>query len=169
MRNAFLVATCLLLSSPALAQVANADLVAVGSQNCPVAASAERGAPGLVVQTRKADTATAQTKLFLHIMSSDNKRLADVTVVLHGSDAQPRTELAGSASGSNLTEEFHLSGVPDHDLYNASVSPVRVANVRWVSITSIRFADGTVWHPSSNSYCRIQPNGFLRVTANGAK
>jgi len=134
-----------------------------------VAASAERGAPGLVVQTHKGDTATAQSKLFLHIMSSDNKHLADVTVVLHGSDAQPRTALAGSASGGNLTEEFLLSCVPDHDLYNASVSPLRVANVRWVAITGIRFIDGTVWHSSSSSYCNIQPNGFRRVTASSVK
>ena len=146
-------------------EVAKVQLTSVNGQNCPVLASASRGGGGAVVQTRKGESASPLAVLHLQFSSGNKLQIAEATITLHGTDGLPRAELARMSPDSYLTEEFHLTSSPDHALSKASISPKRVVNVRWVSISELKFSDGSTWHPSESSYCHIQPNGFQRVAA----
>jgi hypothetical protein len=164
MRTVFRLAPLtLLLSSALLAQApaTPATLNAVGSQGCPIIASAQRWASGGLALTgkpaRKPDNAT----LYLHFNAIGNNNIVAAKVVLHGTTASPRTELAGGTNPGDLSESRDLNG----DLRDTSLALGKIVNVRWLSIAELRYADGTTWHESGQAYCHIAPNGFRLVDA----
>ena len=161
MRTAFRLAPLtLLLCSPLLAQTP-ATLTTVDSQSCPVVVSAQRWASGGLVQTGKPTKAPDRATLYLHFNAGGKNAIVAAKIVLHGTTASPRTELAGGMNPGDLSESHDLNG----NLRNTSVALGKIVNVRWLSIAELRYADGTTWHESDQAYCHITPNGFRLVDA----
>lgn len=169
MRNAFLLSV---LALSALAVHAQANGVGTpapikmaftgnGSQNCPVVASAQRWASSGMVLTGKSSRAPDRATLYLHFSPFGENKIVAAKIVLHGTTAAPRAELAGGTNPGDLSESRDLSG----DLHDTSVALETIVNVRWINVAELRFADGTTWHESGQAYCHITPNGFRLVDA----
>ncbi|HEY4357893.1 MAG TPA: hypothetical protein VGN16_19230 [Acidobacteriaceae bacterium] len=163
MRNAFLL---LLLVAPALAAHAQGTPVTRtfsgdGSQNCPIVASAQRWASSGLALAGKPGRTPDNATLYLHFNATGGNKVVAARIVLHGTTAAPRAELAGGVNTGDLSESRDLNG----DLRDTSVALSKIVNVRWLSIAELRYADGTTWHESGQAYCHITPNGFRLVGA----
>ena len=171
MRAAYAFATLVFGASSLLAQKttvtpATVVLLGVPSQNCPIGISAQRWAAGGMALAQDRNAEPEGRKLYLHFISGSKTGVIAATVTLHGTEGKARAELA--ADGRNafpLTETFQLTGDTNAPLRSSAVSLRRLANVRWVAITELRFADGTSWHESADASCHVTPNGFRLVDA----
>ena len=38
-------------------------------------------------------------------------------------------------------------------------------SIRWITLDSLTYADGTTWHPAAHKSCSIIPNRFMAVAA----
>ena len=88
---------------------------------------------------------------------------ADIT--LHGISGSHLVP-AGERSSADATENFSVSpsSGPNH-LFNTVVYLQKLTGVDWVELNEITFADGTKWHASATSTCRVAPNGFQLVAS----
>jgi hypothetical protein len=72
---------------------------------------------------------------------------------------------AGDTANKNTMETFELhSDASVKRLLSSEISLKKMSAVNWVDLTEIEYADGSVWHASSNSKCRAVPNNLLLVT-----
>lgn len=157
----------LLLSPVVFAQspATHTSIITVESQGCPVLATARRWAPRTVVETGNSPRNSNGNKLYLHFTPTGERSIVAATVVLHGTTAAAHIEPARNWSAPDLTDTFHLTADPPKGLYDSEVPLHKVPNVRWLDITEVHFADGTVWHESANAHCNVTPNGFLLIDA----
>ncbi len=190
MRNLFGPRTLLLsaasLAVPSLpAQSVTSALMPQGlwSQNCPVAFSAGRQG-GLIARTRS-DEQPGTYHLHLRFGPADTSRILEIKGVVHGFTAAPHSQPAGQftpqtapqttpqpsqsdvipTSGPRHREQsFHLTG--GYSLHDELTWDLRVHQVPVISsidLLEIRMTDGTVWHPSAASTCRVTPDGYMLV------
>ena len=158
--------SCTLSAQTAPVTPATVLLAGVPSLNCPIAISARRWAPGGMALAQDRNAEPEGRRLYLHFITGLKSGLVAATVTLHGTDGKARAELtADGTSGPELQETFQLKGDPNAPIRSSSVSLRHLANVRWVAITELRFADGTSWHESADASCHITPNGFRLVDA----
>ena len=171
MRAAYAFATLVFGASSLLAQTspvtpATVLLTGVPSLNCPIAISARRWASGGMALAQDRNAEPEGHKIYLHFTTGFKTGVVAATVTLHGTDGKARAELtADGTNGPDLKETFQLTGDINAPLRSSSVSLRRLANVRWVAITELRFADGTSWNESADASCHVTPNGFRLVDA----
>jgi hypothetical protein len=137
------------------------------SSGCPVGFSAERRSTTEVRYAKDGREIRGQG-LELTFDSNKPKKILKANVTVRGVNGEARVMPAGSAGNDDVAEIFELiAGVGEDSLQHSSLWTQRVATVRWVDLTEVAYADGSVWHASKWKRCRIEPSKFLLVA--GAK
>ena len=138
------------------------------SAGCPVGFSAERRATTEVRYAKDGKQIRGQGLELKFDSQADPKKILKANVTVRGVTGAARVMPAGSASSDDVSEIFQLGVAAGEDsLRHSSIWTQRVATVRWVDLTEVSYADGSVWHASQGTRCRVEPNGFLLVA--GAK
>ena len=98
--------------------------------------------------------------LYLTFRPTDAKRIAQADLILHGSSGD-RVLPAGTGASADATELFLVSPSSGADhLFNSVVTMRKLTAVAYVELRTITFADGTRWHASATSACRVAPSGY---------
>ena len=138
------------------------------STGCPVGFSAERQAAGVVRYAKGDQTQTHGQGLELKFDSrNDTRKIVKVNITVHGLDGSARVIPASEKSSDDLAELFELTAAGDNSLRHSNIWTQRMSTIRWVDLTEVAYADGSVWLASASGRCRIEPSGFLLVA--GAK
>jgi hypothetical protein len=143
--------------------------IAAPPSACPVGFSAEPGVgPGMVIVINGDTTASQKLKLQLSYLTdpqlhSSNIIAAQITV--HGLTAKGRIAPASSDPDDNtIAKQVDLA---------LTIAPGRAAStdmlfkgftsVRWITLDSLTYANGSTWHPAAHRSCSIVPNRYMAV------
>lgn len=139
------------------------------SSGCPVGFSAERRSTTEVRYAKDGRREIRGQGLELKFDSrTEPKKILKANVTVRGVTGAARVIPAGRASVDDVAEIFQLGAATGEDrLRHSRIWTQRVSTVRWVDLTEISYADGSVWHASQGERCRIEPSKFLLVA--GAK
>jgi hypothetical protein len=138
------------------------------SAGCPVGFSAERRSTTEVRYAKDGKQLRGQGLELKFDSQTEPKKILKANVTVRGVTGAARVMPAGDASNDDVAEIFQLGVAAGEDsLRHSSIWTQRVATVRWVDLTEVSYADGSVWHASQGARCRVEPNGFLLVA--GAK
>lgn len=133
-------------------------------RNCPVELAARRAPEGGLMQTRPED-GRPHLRLHLSFKAANPQGIAQADLVVHGM-AGTQVMPAGGGSARHAQETFHISPSAGADhRFTSTVYLQRLTGVDYVELTEITFADGTQWHSSAASACRVAPNGFKLVAS----
>ncbi len=150
-------------SAESKAKAALAQAVVMG-QNCPVALDASRDPDGGLVQTSPANRHREQG-LRLYFTPTDPHGIAQADFTVHGM-VGAQVIPAGEHSQRHATEDFHVSpSSGENHRFTSTVYMKRLTGIDYVELSAITFADGTQWHSSAASTCRVTPNGFKLVAS----
>ena len=138
------------------------------SANCPVSFSARRAQEGGLV-TASPSAKTSQPGYRITFSPGSAGAIAEARITLHGISGHQVIPAGKSASdssnhGQDVTEHFNLSpssGV-DH-LFHATIHTEKLTGVQWVELNELTYANGSSWHQSSTTTCRVAPNGYMLV------
>ena len=138
------------------------------STGCPMGFSVERQAAGAVRYAKGEQAQTHGQGLELKFNpQNDPRKIVKVNITVHGIDGSARVIPAGEKSGDDVAELFELTAVGDDSLRHSNVWTKRMNVIRWVDLTEVAYADGSVWLASASGRCRVEPSAFLLVA--GAK
>lgn len=138
------------------------------STGCPVGFSAERRSAGAVRYAKDGSERRGQGLELKFDPLADPKKIVKVNVTVHGVNGTARVMAAGENSGDDVAEIFQLeAGAGEGSLRRSSIWTQQVSTVRWVDLTEVAYADGSVWLASASGRCRVEPSAFLLVA--GAK
>lgn len=133
-----------------------------GSLNCPVQLSARhsRGTGMVEVSPRSEPHRQGYSIDFKPL---GWRSVEEAKVTLHGMSGAQVVPVKGHAK-SDATETVTVSPStqPNH-LFQSVVYLHKLTGVQWIEINELTFADGTTWHESADSICRVVPNGFMLV------
>ncbi len=94
----------------------------------------------------------------------DAPKIMKVNVTVYGLSGEARVMPAGSGSKADITEIFQLRPEAGAvDLLQSEIWMQKMSTVRWVDLTEIEYADGSVWRASESSRCRAAPDMFVLV------
>jgi hypothetical protein len=161
-------AATLLLAAASLAlpAVAQTDLA---PNSCPVGFSAEPGVgPGMVIVVNGDTTASQKLKIELRHLPSPQFHLSEITgaqITVHGLTAKGRiTPASSNPDDATIARQVDLA---------LTIAPGRTAStamlfkgftsVRWITLDSLTYADGSTWHPAAHKSCSIVPNRYMDV------
>ena len=150
-----------------LVAVSASAQMASDSQNsgaCPIHLFAERESAVTLQSAR--DTATAGSSQSLHVTLSrgETAAIVSVEVTLHGISSDAQVIPAAAHPALDLTKSFHLERKPgEAALGSFHVSMSRAGVLRWIDVTSITYADGSMWQSAQPSVCRAVPSPLLLV------
>jgi hypothetical protein len=143
---------------------------------CPVELSAEQRGIGSAVAVRSGEPAAPPRDVNQSGQSIDlsmkNTRLARIVAVeleVHGTSNKSRVIPTGSAVLTNERESdamrsVHLaSSVPADETRTRTVSVKDLTSVAWISVIELRYADGSTWHATPGSECRVVPDGMMLI------
>lgn len=135
------------------------------SQGCPVNFYAKRTG-GLVVHYAKDghQDPTGQG-LDLAFSKNDASRIEKIIVTVHGMSAQGDVLPVRNNSSSDIAETFILERHPGATTLDSEIWTRKIGPVRWVELTQIEFANGSVWQKSKESKCITEPSPLLLVDA----
>jgi hypothetical protein len=170
-----LVCSTLLLSAAAVsAQTASPTvkgtspriviLQAPQSFSCPLGFTADR-LPGGRIEQVSPDASRPTLSFNVAVRSLNDRGIREATLIMHGiAGAQVIPAVGGD--NADASESFALTpSKPEAHLIRAVVSPGKLTGVQWLELVDVTYADGSHWHQSSNSVCRIVPNNLLLVGA----
>jgi hypothetical protein len=144
------------------------------SEGCPVNFGAQVNARAIVhsVQDAKEKDAQLLELRFERLRASGSeatgaeaRTILRASVTVHGVDQGARVLPVRNARDEDRTQVFELerrtepAGLVDRDVW------VHKMLVKWAEVTELRFADGSVWRASKDSYCRATPSLFRLVAA----
>lgn len=134
-------------------------------QNCPVGLRARR-LPGGGLSEVNTAPATHRPALHLTFAATDRHAVVQADVILHGNAGQGFVP-ANEATAGHQTEVFTVTLSSGANQASSSVLyPKTLTAVDLVELKELTFADGSRWHASANSTCRVVPDNF-RLVASG--
>lgn len=162
----------LLLASTSMLAQANAGTAPTvltappTSQACPVTFYAKRTG-GLVVRYAKDGHQEPDGQgLQLTFSRQDAPKIEKTVVTVHGLSAQGGVLPVHTNTNEDISETFILerhAGATSLD--TSEIWTHKIGPARWVELTQIDYADGSVWQQSKESKCITEPDLFLLVTA----
>jgi hypothetical protein len=139
--------------------------------NCPVGFSAEPGVgPGMVIVVNGDTTASQKLKLQLsYLTDPHSSNITGAQITVHGLTAKGRIAPASSDPDDNtIAKQVDLA---------LTIAPGRTAStamlfkgftsVRWITLDSLTYANGSTWHPAAHRSCSIIPNRYMAVADAG--
>jgi hypothetical protein len=137
---------------------------APSSVGCPVEFYAERRSATEIRYAKDGKQTRGQGLELKFAPGADPKKILKANVTVHGVSGAARVMPAGENSSDDVVEIFQLgAGAGEDSLRQSSLWTQRMGTVRWVDLTEIAYADGSVWRASEGARCRVEPNGFLLV------
>jgi hypothetical protein len=134
------------------------------SAGCPVGFSAERRSAGAVRYAKDGRESRGQGLELKFDPLTDPKKIVKANVTVHGVNGAARVIPAGENSNDDVAEIFQLgAGAGEESLRHSSIWTQQVSTVRWVDLTEVAYADGSVWLASASGRCRVEPSAFLLV------
>jgi hypothetical protein len=136
------------------------------SEGCPVGFSVQRRSAAEVNwASSEARDGVQGLGLGVVFVAKDAGRILKVDLTVHGMGAGPRMmPAAGGSPDGDVTEIFQLARGENLEL-PPGVWMRRVKSVRWVDLTEIEYADGSVWKAAAGSRCRVAPSLLVMVAA----
>lgn len=170
MRYPAIILTLLLSSSIGLtAQTHSSSAILTSgpsSESCPVGFSASRVAAPTMMVTKGAEPKHSSLGLQLNFSRPDAAQIVKASITVHGPSNKAQVTPASTKADTDMTETFELrSDAQAKNLLHAAVWMKKMGAVKWVDLTEIEYANGSVWHASSNSKCRAVPNNALLVAS----
>jgi hypothetical protein len=102
--------------------------------------------------------------------SMASAKLLKVHVTVYGSPKGPHLMLVNTNPVNNdpVAESFELMTHAKiaATSFHSEIYPQTVGFVQWAEITQIDYADGSTWHPSAESACRVNFTGFKSILVN---
>lgn len=139
---------------------------AATSEGCPIGFGAQVNGRAI------AQTAEDQKKngsgplLEITFSVRGTPKILSASVTVHGLFSSNRYLPADQHSPENAEQTFEVARASGADgLTNAAVWLNKILFVNWAEVTELKYADGSVWHESSDSQCRAVPNRLLLVDA----
>ena len=144
-------------------------IVAAPPSSCPVGFSAEPGVgPGMVIVINGDTTASQKLKLQLSYLTDPQLHSSNITgaqITVHGLTAKGRIAPASSdPDDATIAKQVDLA---------LTIAPGRTAStdmlfkgftsVRWITLDSLTYANGSTWHPAAHRSCSIVPNRYMAV------
>ena len=137
------------------------------SRDCPVDLSANRlpGGDVLRVGAGGSPSRPAMKVTFRPASSSSTAAIAGAKITLHGR-AGGGVEPAGGRLAQEATEVFFVSPTAEAGrVFRSTLHVGRLTAVSFVEINELTYADGTRWHASEGSACRVAPSGYMLTAA----
>jgi hypothetical protein len=143
--------------------------IAAPPSSCPVGFSAEPGVgPGMVIVVNGDTTASQKLKLQLSYLTDPQlhpSNIISAQITVHGLTAKGHIAPASSEPDDNtIAKQVDLA---------LTIAPGRTAStamlfqgftsVRWITLDSLTYANGTTWHPAAHKSCSIVPNRYMAV------
>ncbi len=171
-------ATLLLLALPAAALAQTATSITLHTEQlpadttssaCPIGFTADPGVgPGMVIVVNGDTSASQKLKLQLTYRTDPYAHPSNITaaqITVHGLTAKGRISPASpNPDDATIARQVDLA---------LTIAPGRSAStdmlfqgftsVRWITLDSLTYANGTTWHPAAHKSCRIVPNRFMDV------
>lgn len=146
-------------------ETGNMALLASPSSNgCPVGFEAKHTPGGEVVRVSPSEKPHG-TGYSLTFAPNGSRGIVLAKVTLHGL-AGHQVVPAGNQSGTDATEDFTVKpSAETKHRFGTVVYAEKLTGVRWVELNELTYADGTAWHASQTSTCRVAPNGYMLVSA----
>lgn len=101
--------------------------------------------------------------IFLSLDHANAAAITDLTVVLHGYAPQLHAQRVPASTNhpAEVQQTFHATTVRYGTDLRIDAPGVPIP--QFAEVTAINFADGTSWHASKTSSCRVEVSGFLPV------
>jgi hypothetical protein len=92
-------------------------------------------------------------------------KLLKVHVTVYGSPKGPHVMLINSGTDGFVAEDFDLTTKAQiaATSFHSDVYPQTMGVAQWAEISQIDYADGSTWHASSTSTCKVTLTGFKRI------
>lgn len=90
-------------------------------------------------------------------------KILGASITVHGVSGSNSAQylLVSRQTSQNKTQTFKLDRASESTgLTHVEVLVTKMMFVRWAEVTELRFADGSIWHPSALAQCRAMPSGF---------
>lgn len=169
--RSFLVSATLLLTGATLSaqgtqsRTAALLLGAHPSQDCPVSLTAQQRGGSQMLQAGEPQSGSGQG-VHLDMSPATGKRIVDASVTVHALSAKGRYLPTAFGAAPDVSKEFELVNTGGGASLGSDLWMHHVAAVVWVDVTSIRYADRTLWHAKSGSACHVEPDGVVYVAQN---
>ncbi|AEU38089.1 hypothetical protein [Granulicella mallensis] len=158
-------------------------LVIKPSGDCPIGFFGDLTSPSTTELLAKGTTGqyplNGTTDPALHIPTQDKRphlelsfdgskataKLLKVHVTVYGSPKGPHVMLVNSGTDGFVAEDFDLTTQAKiaATSFHSDVYPQTMGVAQWAEISQIDYADGSTWHASSTSTCKVSLTGFKRV------
>ena len=164
MRGACFFIAALSLTGYVVAQQPASPTVGRGS-SCPIALHVQ--IDGRLIARSASDSKNGGDGALLNLNfgAKGSLKVVAAVITVHGSAASGRYQPVGhqveSSDSIQVLELGQESGAP---LVNRDVR-VKFPLVSQVELTELRYADGTIWHPSADANCIVSPSHLLLVDA----
>ena len=166
---ASLAASAGVASTPASVQRTPATVVlqAANPAGCPVGFGARHAGQGGLVNVGPASARHREQGYRITFAPGQGRPIAQARITLRGVSG-PHVMAAGEApaSGADAAQSFNV--VPSSGskgLLHSTVFTDKLTGVQWVELNDLTYADGTSWHATAATPCRIAPDGYMLVTA----
>jgi hypothetical protein len=143
--------------------------IAAPPNSCPVGFSAEPGVgPGMVIVVNGDTTASQKLKLQLNYLTDPQlhpSNIISAQITVHGLTAKGRIAPASSDPDDNTIAkqvDLALTIAPGSTASTAMLFK-GFTSVRWITLDSLTYANGTTWHPAAHKSCSIVPNRYMAV------
>lgn len=169
MRTLLSVTAILLTPAAALsAQTISSSTIVLQApslQNCPVGIMAQRTPQGAVQQVSRASDHPL-LGYNISLRSFDAQLVAKAQVTLSGLAGARVLPAASFGTKADTSESFTITpGTSPKAAFESIVYTKKLTGVLWIEVNQVTYADGTEWHQTKGSVCRVAPNGFLPVNA----
>jgi hypothetical protein len=134
------------------------------SSGCPIGISVQHGSsPELLKASKPQPPGIAQ---YLQVTMSNSKSvdIVGAQITAHGFDAKTRY-FPAQVSSPDLTKTSDLDlTVKSKGDGTTGLRLARFTAVSWIDLDSVTYADGTTWHSSVGTTCRVVP-GLMRLVS----
>lgn len=138
-------------------------LQAPTSQGCPVGLEARHADTGDLVTVGPSERHRGQAYLVSFLPQKDHS-ISQARITLHGLSGQAIIPAAGVRADPDAKESFSvLPTAAANHFFHSTVYTGKLTGVQWVEVNEMTYADGSKWHESGESTCRVAPNGLLLV------
>lgn len=142
-------------------------VISSSSSTCPVGFDVHRNSPGLVANVGDPSRHRGSQRIFFTLSPAGENTPRSIELTVHAISPGPRIYPVQSLAepAPEIHRSFQLSMPDSPGPHGRNLWVDNVGGILSVDLTSITYADGTVWHASAASTCHAVPNGFTPVNA----
>jgi hypothetical protein len=133
--------------------------------NCPVGIAAQHTPQG-GMQEISPSAKHHQLGFDISLSAFDGRLIRQADVTFHGIIGAHFMPAKPTADGTDATETFTLTqGSTPKPSFQSVVYARKLTSVQWIQVDEVTYIDGTEWHQTAGSVCRVIPKVLLLVNA----